>query len=337
MTVLDMKRSDMDEVINALDSSSDTRVSILNEGQLNFAIEKSSMSLHGKVLYPEMHQKAAVLMETLCKSHTLTDGNKRASIMAAEYLANINGGILVIPLKTARLAVDCAMDADDKMSEEIAAWFKTHIAHDELELAVMFEEVVEERDVVTTLLDQRRYDEAEQIVDDWLAFGSNPEGKQVWSSLVKRWKSRDEVQRLNPMAARPHFSPWISLTSGLHIDDRMSRIPSLPDARIARPVHVGHSMEDLEKAEVHIRQSVERLRGMSCDADTLWNAGIMLENFGHYKPAVRFYDRLLDTGVEGNARHVLSHKLVCLAFSEQYAEAHATVDRLAEQPPFEIP
>ena len=165
MTVLDMDRSDMDEVINALDGSSSTRVSVLNEGQLGFALGKPGMVLYGTELHPELHQKAAVLMETLCKSHTLTDGNKRASVMAAEYLANINGATLVVPLKTARLAVDCAMDADDRMSEEIAAWFKAHIARDEMELAVMLEEVVEERDVVTALLDQRRYDDAEQIVD----------------------------------------------------------------------------------------------------------------------------------------------------------------------------
>ena len=95
------------------------------------------MSLRGRVLYPEMRQKAAVLMETLCKSHTPTDGNKRASVMAAEYLASINGATLVVPLKAARMAVDCAMDADDSMSEEIAARFKTHITRDGSELAVM--------------------------------------------------------------------------------------------------------------------------------------------------------------------------------------------------------
>ena len=332
MTVLDMDRSDMDEVINALDGSSSTRVSVLNEGQLGFALGKPGMVLHGTELHPELHQKAAVLMETLCKSHTLTDGNKRASVMAAEYLANINGATLVVPLKTARLAVDCAMDADDRMSAEIAAWFKAHIARDELELAVMLEEVAEERDVVTALLDQRRYDDAEQIVDDWLAFDSNPEVKQAWSSLLEKWKSKDEAQRRSPMSAKPYFSPWLSLGKGLHIDDRLPRIPSLPDARIARPLHVGHGLEELKRAEAHIGRSVERLRDPSCDADALWNAGIILENFGHYKPAVRVYDRLLGTDAGANARHVLSHKLVCLAFGEEYQEAHVVVDQLAGQP-----
>ena len=140
MTVRDLTRRHMDVVINNLNNNFNANVSVLNRGQLGFALDKPRMSLRGIALYPELHQKATVLMETLCKSHTLTDGNKRASVMAAEYLANINGATLVVPLKTARLAVDCAMDADDRMSEEMAARFKAHIARDELELAVMLEE-----------------------------------------------------------------------------------------------------------------------------------------------------------------------------------------------------
>ena len=126
MTVRDLTRQDMDVVINNLNNNFNANVSVLNWGQLGFALDKPRMSLRGMALYPEMHQKAAVLMETLCRSHTLTDGNKRASVMAAEYLANINGTTLVVPLKTARMAVDCATDADDRMSAEIAAWFKAH-------------------------------------------------------------------------------------------------------------------------------------------------------------------------------------------------------------------
>lgn len=330
MTVRNLTRREMDDVINALVSSSNTHVSILNEGLLGFALDKPSMSLRGMEIYPELHQKAAVLMETLCKSHTLTDGNKRASVMAAEYIANINNAILVIPLKTARLAVDCAMDADDEMTGEIVAWFKSHIARDELELAVMLEEMVEERDIVSALLDQRRYDEAEQIVDGWLAFGSHPESRQAWSKLVEKWRDRDHVRRHDPLATKPYFSPWLSLGGGLHIDDMMPRFPPLPEARIAKPLYVGHGLEELEKAYVHTRQSVERLRDPSCDAGALWNAGITLENFGHYKAAVRVYNRLLERGDVSNARHVLSHKLVSLVFGEEYEEAHAVVDRLAE-------
>lgn len=329
MTVRDMTRRHMDVVINNLNNNFNANVSVLNWGQLGFALDKPRMSLRGIALYPEMYQKAAVLMETLCKSHTLTDGNKRASVMAAEYLANINGATLVVPLKVARMAVDCAMDADDRMSEEIVAWFKVHIAHDELELAVMLEELVEERDMVSSLLDQRRDKEAEQIADRWLAFDSNPESRQAWSSLVEKWKGMDGAQGRDPMSMKAYFSPWLSLGGGLRIG-KMPRLPALANGRIANPVYVGHGIKDLERAEEHVRRSVERLRDPSCGAGALWNAGIVLENFGYYKSAVRVYDRLLGMDDTDDVRLVLSHKLVSLVFSGRYAEAHAVVDRLAE-------
>lgn len=329
MTVRDLTRHHMDVVINNLNNNFNADVSVLNWGQLGFALDKPRMSLHGRALYPEMHQKAAVLMETLCKSHTLTDGNKRASVMAAEYLANINGATLVVPLKVARMAVDCAIDADDKMSAEIVAWFKVHIARDEIELAVMLEELVEERDMVSSLLDQRRDKEAEQVADRWLAFDSNPESRQAWSSLVEKWERMDGAQGRDPMSMKAYFSPWLSLGGGLRIG-KIPRLPALADGRIANPVYVGHGSEDLERAEEHVKRSVERLRDPSCGAGALWNAGIVLENFGYYKSAVRVYDRLLGMDDTDDVRLVLSHKLVSLAFSGRYTEAHAVVDRLAE-------
>lgn len=329
MPVLDLSRPEMDEVINTLNINFDAGATVINEGQLGFALEKPAMSLHGRALYPELYQKAAVLMETLCKSHTLSDGNKRASVMAAEYLAGINGTTLVVPLKTARLAVDCAMDAGDEMSEEIAAWFRVHIAHDDLELSVMLEEVVEERDLVVTLLDQRRYDEADRLVDGWLAFDSHPENKKAWSQLVERWMKREETMRRDSLSTKPYFFPWFSLGNGLRIDDRTPRYPALRDARIASPVYTGHGTEDLERVDAHVRESVERLRDPSCDADALWTAGMMLENFGHYWSAARIYDLVLQKG--GDPPHVLSRQLVSLAFSGQYERARSVLDRLAER------
>lgn len=327
MTVSSLRRLEVDGVIDTLNDRFGADAHVINEGQLDFALAKPYMSLRGAELYPELHQKAAVLMETLCKSHTLSDGNKRASVMAAEYLAGINGATLVIPLKTARLAVDCAMDAGDEMSEEIAAWFKTHIARDELELSVMLEEVAEERDMVATLLDQSKYDEAGRIVDGWLAFDSHPESRGAWSELVKKWRDREEALERGSSATRPSFFPWFSLGGGLRIDDRTPRYPAIREAGIAGPVYTGHGLEDLERADSHVRKSVERLRDPSCDADALWNAGLMLESFGYYWPATRVYDRLLREG--GDLPHILSRQLVSLAFSGQYDEARAVLDRLA--------
>ena len=119
------------------------------------------------------------------------------------------------------------------------------------------------------------------------------------------------------------------MSGGLHVD-YMPRFPALPEARIASPLYMGHGIEELEKAGAHIEGSVEALRDPSCGADALWNAGMTLENFGQHKAAVRVYDRLLESGAS-EERSVLSRKLVCLVFAEQYEEARTVVDRLAGQ------
>ena len=72
MAVQNLSRPEMDRVIHTLNNNFNTRASVINEGQLGFALGKPSMSLYGREMHPELHQKAAVLMEALCKSHTST-------------------------------------------------------------------------------------------------------------------------------------------------------------------------------------------------------------------------------------------------------------------------
>lgn len=53
-----------------------TDTAIMNRGQLEFILDKPRMVLYGKEQYPELYQKAAALMEAVCKAHVLGDGNK---------------------------------------------------------------------------------------------------------------------------------------------------------------------------------------------------------------------------------------------------------------------
>ncbi len=67
-------------------------VVIVKKGQLGFALEKPKMAACGHEQYPELHQKAAALMEAVTKIHPLSDGNKRMAMMLAELMINANGG-----------------------------------------------------------------------------------------------------------------------------------------------------------------------------------------------------------------------------------------------------
>ena len=57
----------------------------MNKGLLESSLEMPKLSLFGKEQYPELYQKAAILMETLTKNHCLSDGNKRCGMIAAAY------------------------------------------------------------------------------------------------------------------------------------------------------------------------------------------------------------------------------------------------------------
>ena len=46
-----------------------TDTAIMNRGQLELILDKPRMVLCGKEQYPELYQKAAVLMESICKAH----------------------------------------------------------------------------------------------------------------------------------------------------------------------------------------------------------------------------------------------------------------------------
>lgn len=324
---------DMNNVIKTLNSRHGANAAILNKGQLDSALKKPDLSLYGKEFYPLMYEKAAVLMEAICKHHCLTDGNKRSSMMAAEYFVNINGATLVLPLKSVRLTVDCAMDADDKMSEELTMWFKTHIAYNPIQLSVMLEELVEERDVVDSLWRQQKFDKAEQLVDSWLAFDSYPEGRKVWQDLVKSWKKRDEMLRSGLTATYRYYDQWLSIASSPNMVAHYPHFPPLPERRIASPYYAGHGLEEIKKTECLIDKSVKNLQASLDKPAALWNAGHVLEGFRYYDEAVYFYNKLLR--VDKDRQHVLHHKLKNLVSSERYTEARSAVDELIASDPLD--
>ena len=219
---------DMVGVIETLNRRHRVNSTVMNRGQLEAALEKPGLSMYGRVFYPELYQKAAVLMETICKSHCLSDGNKRASMMAAEYLVSANGATLVIPLKSVRLTVECAMDKDDRMSDELAMWFKAHIAQNPVQLAAMRGELIEERQIVAALLGQGEHGKAERVVDEWLAFDNYPEGRAMWDVLTDRWKKRNESLESEPGAPGSDFSPWPSTGPDPGMDDGARPAAALP-------------------------------------------------------------------------------------------------------------
>lgn len=66
-------------------------------GLLGSAAHRPTASLLGREAYPDLHVKAAVLLESLVRSHPLVDGNKRLGWTAIAVFYGLNGFWLEAP------------------------------------------------------------------------------------------------------------------------------------------------------------------------------------------------------------------------------------------------
>lgn len=266
------------------------------------------MVLYGKEQYPELYQKAAVLMESICKAHVLGDGNKRAAMAIAEFMVSINGKYLVMPLKSVRLMVDTAMDERDQMTEEIQAWFKIHVADNSIQLRIMLEEIVEEDNVINKLVEQGMYSEAEKIVGKWLAFESYPEYKQQWYEMVNVWKQEDDKARSGRYAEWRSLLRVMSTESAHHQSIRIDMTDNL--------TNVGHSLDESRSRASRIMQKEVKLANNVSTKD-LWDSVTIFEKFSLHEMAIECLYALFDVD---DKDHVLYHKIVNLFGLSKYEQ-----------------
>lgn len=269
----------------------------MNRGQLESVLNKPKIAFRGKEQYPELYQKAAVLMEAICKTHVLVDGNKRASMAIAEFMVSVNGGYLVIPLKAVRLIVDAAMDEGDLMHEEIQAWFKIHTANNAVQLRSMLEEMVEEDDL-GKLMGQGRYSEAGKLVDKWVAFESYPEYKRQWSETVKAWEQEDNKIRSGRYAGWRAILGVMSTESVHHQGARTGAAENL--------THVGHSLEESRAHESRIMEREAELSNNTNVSD-LWDGVAIFEKFALHERAIECLDSL--SRIDRDGDHILYHRM----------------------------
>lgn len=60
-------------------------------GLLDSAAHRPQVTLYGREAYPDLDLKAAVLLESLVRNHTLVDGNKRLGWLAVFVFYRVNG------------------------------------------------------------------------------------------------------------------------------------------------------------------------------------------------------------------------------------------------------
>ena len=264
---------DVERIVAEISKQDKTKITIINRGQLEFALEKPRMHVYGHEQYPELYQKAATVMEVLTKSHVLSDGNKRCAMRVAELMISYNGSLLVLPLKAIRLSVDTAMDEEDRMSEEIVQWFKVHTANNSDQLSVMLGEYVEELSRILTLLKSGKINDAEFLANKWLALDSYPERKEEWERLVETYKAG---QVNYPKTSN---MPRILKCKLLHDFEYLSH-PSIREISANAKLSImDHELEELRFLELVVRKYEDILRTTKDTKILLYKARI-LEQFG---------------------------------------------------------
>lgn len=94
-------------------------------GLLQSAVSRPQAIFDGNELYPEIHHKAAALLESLVNKHPFVDGNKRTGITAAAMFLRINGYSLTASNEEVESFV-LSVASGEQTIDSIMAWLKTH-------------------------------------------------------------------------------------------------------------------------------------------------------------------------------------------------------------------
>lgn len=66
-------------------------------GLLHAAAQRPTTELYGVEAYPDLHAKAAALMQSLARNHPLVDGNKRLAWLSTVVFYGLNGMTIDAP------------------------------------------------------------------------------------------------------------------------------------------------------------------------------------------------------------------------------------------------
>lgn len=311
----------VETIIQRINNTHGVNIVITNKGQLEFALAKPQMSIYGSERYPELYQKAATLMETITKAHALSDGNKRVAMMVAQTMIEINGGHLVLPLKSIRLSVDTAMDASDAMSDIIQQWFKVHVATDTYSLCSMLSELDEEEGMIRYMLEQDREDDANSLLDRWMVFDNYPDNKQACSDLIDSWGKIQEASVASRAAGRDKDGWRPAWATFMAIRD-------LPHAHHDPPADYGgdldglhynyNSTAELQDAEERIRRESASYK-KSADVSLVLQNALRLERYGMYDYAIDMFEKLRDLDLDES--HAVFHIATIMQYAMNDAES----------------
>jgi death-on-curing protein len=117
---------DLDDLLDIAHVAVGGDVVVGDYGLLESALARPRASVFGRDAYPDLHLKAAALMQSLARNHALMDGNKRLAWTAGRTFLAINGQRISAPEDdrfdfVIQVAAG-ALPGVDKIAEHLRAW-----------------------------------------------------------------------------------------------------------------------------------------------------------------------------------------------------------------------
>jgi death-on-curing protein len=98
---------------------------VRDEGRVASVVAAPGQEVFGKVLFPTIHDKAAVYVRSIIADHPFIDGNKRTAVTAAGIFLGRHGyQLTATPKELENFAVKIAVKHLE--IPEIAAWLENH-------------------------------------------------------------------------------------------------------------------------------------------------------------------------------------------------------------------
>lgn len=126
MTRAETEYLDLDDLLEIAREAVGPGVVVRDYGLFESALARPRASVFGQDAYPDVHLKAAALMQSLARNHALKDGNKRVAWTACRTFLAINGEWLTASVDdrfdfVIRVATGAAADLD-KIADQLRAW-----------------------------------------------------------------------------------------------------------------------------------------------------------------------------------------------------------------------
>ena len=117
---------DLDDLLDIAHAAVGGDVVVGDFGLLESALARPRASVFGQDAYPDLHVKAAALMQSLARNHALMDGNKRLAWTACRTFLAINGQWINAPEDdrfefVIQVATGALPDVD-KIAEHLRTW-----------------------------------------------------------------------------------------------------------------------------------------------------------------------------------------------------------------------